>query len=327
MAHFAQGLFVSLVLAAGSMAAAAAADFPTKPIRVIVPYAAGGIVDAVARAVGSQLAETIGQPVIVENRSGGSAIIGMMACAKAPADGYALCMPGTDAVSYNAYLFKNLPYDSARDFVPVINLFLSNSMLAAKANAPFNSFKEMIAYAKSNAGALNWATWGAASLPDVYLRWIKHQAGVDIAAIAYKGVAPSMQALLAGESDITFMAIGMALPHIRSGKLKALAVVGAARSAHLPETPSLAEEGADPGLRSYFGVFAPARTPKAIIDRLNAEFAKAIQTPRIREFTRAQILDAAGDSATDFAEFLKRDRDNAGRVYRAIGVRPADAPS
>ncbi|MBI2962103.1 MAG: tripartite tricarboxylate transporter substrate binding protein, partial [Betaproteobacteria bacterium] len=187
MARLAQGLFVSLLLAAGVMAAVAAADFPSKPIRVIVPYAAGGIVDAVARAVGSQLAETMGQPVVVENRPGGSAIIGMMACVKAPADGYTLCMPGTDAVSYNAYLFKNLPYDSASDLIPVICLALSNSMLAAKASARFNSFKEMIAYAKSNPGALNWATWGAASLPDVYLQWIKHQTGVDIAAIAYKG--------------------------------------------------------------------------------------------------------------------------------------------
>lgn len=317
-------LTLALALACGE---STAQSYPSKPIHVIVPYAAGGIVDAVARTVGSQLAEIIGQPVIVENRPGGSTIIGMMACAKAPSDGYTLCMPGTDTMSYNPHLIKNLPYDPASDFVPIINLMRGNSMLLAKGNAPFNSFKEMIAYAKSNPGVLNWATWGAASIPDVYLQWIKHQTGVNIAPIAYKGVAPSMQAVLSGEVDVTFISIGLVLPHIRAGKAKPLAIIGNQRSPHLPGTPSLTEEGADPGMISYFGVFAPARTPKPIVDRLNAEYAKALQTPRIQEFIRAQMLDMLGGSAAEFAEFLKKDRDNAGRVFRAIGVRPSDAPS
>ena len=265
--------------------------------------------------------------MVVENRPGGSAIIGMMACAKAPPDGHTLCLTVADSVSYNPHLIKNLPYDPASDFVPVIYLVRGNSMLLAKGNAPFNSFKEMIAYAKSNPGVLNWGTWGAASIPDVYLQWIKHQTGVNITAIAYKGAGQAVPAVLAGEVDITFMAIGAVLPHIRAGKLKPLAVVGNLRSPHLSGTPSLAEEGADPGLRSYFGVFAPARTPKPIVDRLNAEFAKALQTPRIQEFIRKQTLDAVGGSAAEFAEFLKDDRANAGRVFRTIGVRSGDAPS
>jgi tripartite-type tricarboxylate transporter receptor subunit TctC len=222
-------------------------------------------------------------------------------------------------------VIKDLPYDADKDFVPVINLVRSNSVLFAKADAPFNSIKEMVAYAKVKPGVLNWATWGTASIPEVYLLWIRHQAGVNITGVAYKGSGPSTAALVAGEVDVTFMSIGGVLPHIKSGKAKPLAVVGNQRSAHLADTPSLAETGLDPGLRSYFGVFAPAGTPKAIVDRLNAEFAKALQTPRMKEFTHAQTLDPVGGSAAEFARFLKEDRANAGRVFKAIGVRPGNA--
>ena len=327
MKRFRAGLASVAVLLAGAWGSAAAQTYPSKPIHIVVPYIAGGAVDATARAFGSQVAESIGQQVVVENRPGGSAIIGIMACAKAPPDGYTVCLTVADSVSYNPYLIKDLPYEPATDLVPVIYLVRGNSMLFAKGNAPFNSFKEMIAYAKANPGALNWGTWGPASIPDVYLRWIKHQTGVNIAAVPYKGAGQAVPAVLAGEVDASFMAIGAVLPHIRSGKLKALAIVGDQRSPLLPGTPSLAEESADPGLRSYFGVFAPAKTPKSIVDRLNAEFTKALQSPRIQQFTRTQTLDPVGGSPEEFAKFLKQDRENSERVFRAIGVRASDAPS
>jgi len=316
-----------LLTSACCIQGASAQTYPSKPLRIIVPFVTGGAVDGSARALGSQIAESIGQPVVVENRPGGSSIIGMQACAKAPPDGYTVCLTTADSLSYNPYLFKNLPYDADKDFVPVINLARSNSMLLAKGNAPFISFKEMIAYAKSKPGVLNWGTWGRASIPDVYLQWTKHQTGVDIAAVPYKGSGQAVPAVLAGEVDVTFMSIGAVLPSIKAGKLKPIAVVGNRRSPLLADVPSLAEEGADPGLRSYFGLFAPGGTPKPIVDRLNAEFAKAIQTPRVQEFFRTLTLDVVGGSADEFAQFLKEERINAGRVFKAIGVRPGDAPS
>jgi len=308
-------------------AAAFAQSYPSKPIRIIVPYVGGGAVDGSARVLAAPISEAIGQPVLVENRPGASSMVGMQACAKSPADGYTTCMTVADSLSYNPFLFKNLPYNPDKDFAPVINLLRGNSMLFAKGNAPFNTFKEMIAYAKSRPGALNWGTWGPASVPDMYLQWIKHDAGVDIAAVPYKGAGQAVPAVLAGEVDISYMVIGAILPHIKAGKLKALAVVGGRRSPILPDVPHLVEEGADPGLRSYFGIFAPAATPKPIVDRLNAEFAKALQLPKVQEFFRTQALDIVGGSADEFAQFLREDRTNSGRVFKTMGVKPGDAPS
>ncbi len=320
---------IRLVIAiAGAICVSAvvAQGYPGKPVRIIVPYVAGGALDASARAIAAPISESMGQPVLVENRPGGSSIVGMQACAKSAPDGYTLCITVADSLSYNPFLFKNLPYDPDKDFAPVINMVRGNSMLLAKGDAPFNSFKEMIAYAKSKPGALNWGTWGPASIPDMYLQWVKHAAGIDIAAVPYKGAGQAVPALLAGEVDITFMAIGAVLPHIRAGKLKPLAVVGNRRSSYLPDAPNLAEEGADPGLRSYFGVFSPVGTPRPIIDRLNGEFAKALQLPKIQEFFRVQTLDIVGGSADEFAKFLREDRINSGRVFKLIGVNPSDAP-
>lgn len=307
--------------------AASAQPFPNKPVRIIVPFVTGGAVDGSARAIGLHMAESIGQPVVIENRPGGSSIIGMQACAKAPADGYTVCITTADSLTYNPFLFSNLPYDPDKDFAPVINLARGVSMLFAKGSAPFNSYKEMIAYAKAKPGALNWGTWGAASVPDVYLHWTRHQMGVNITAVPYKGAGQAVPAAMAGEVDITLMTIGAVLPSIKAGKLKAIAVVGNRRSPLLADTPSLGEEGGDPGLRSYFGVFVPGGTPKPVVDRLNTELAKASQAPRAQDFFRALTLEVVGGSADEFAQFLREERVNTERVFKAIGVKPVDAPS
>lgn len=306
---------------------ATAQTFPSKPIRMIIPYVPGGAVDASARAVGQAVSESVGQPVLIENRPGASSIIGMQACAKSPPDGYTICLTVADSLSYNPHMFKNLPYDPDRDFAPVINLVRSTSMLFAKGNAPFNSVKEMVAYAKSNPGRLNWGTWGVASIPDIYLQWLKHQAKVDIAAVPYKGAGQAVPATISGEVDLTYMAVGAVLPHIKSGKAKPLAVVGSQRSPLLPDVPALAETGLDPGLRSYFGIFAPGGTPRPVVDRLNAEFNKALQVPKVQQFFRNSTLDVVGGTAEEFAQFLKEDRAAAGKVFRSIGLKPSAAPS
>ena len=307
--------------------AAFAQSYPSKPIRLIVPYGPGGPTDTTARIFGQQVAESTGQQVLVENRPGASTVIGMEACAKAAPDGHTSCIAVDDSLSYNPYLFKTLPYDPYKDFAPVIYLARGNSLVVASSKLPFSSYRGLVAFAKSNPGKLNWATWGAGTTPDIYLKWINRREGLNIVGIPYKGSPAAMSGILSGEIDMTFTSIGFALPQIKAGKIRPIAIVGTRRSPVLPDVPTLADEGADPGLGSYFGLFAPARTPKPVIDALNAEFSKAMRTRAVQGFLRAQSLDPVGGTASEFADFIKTDQANAGKLFNAIGIRPRDAPS
>ncbi len=315
----------ALVLGMACASTASPQAFPSKPIHVILPFAAGGLLDGTVRAVGQQVTESVGQPVIVENRPGASTFIGMSACAKAAPDGYTVCITTPDSLSYNQNLFTKVPYDPENDFVPVTNLVLTNNLIVAHASAPFNTFKEMIAYAKANPGKVNWGTWGIGSIPDIYLKAINRDFGVDIVAVPYKGAGQAFPAILAGEVHATYGGLGFAIPHIKSGKLKPLATTPDS-SPLLPGVPTMKELGAEPGLPSYFGVFAPAKTPRPVIEKLAAEFAKALRTPKLQEFLKTQTLQPVGNSPAEFAEFVKADRANAQRVFKAMGIRPTDAP-
>ena len=304
-----------------------ASTFPSRPVHVIVPFAAGGVVELLARALGAAFQESTGQPFIVETRAGGSSIIGMLACTKSPPDGYTLCITVADSLSLNPALFSDLPYNPDTDFTGVINLGWSNNLIVASAKTPYNNYKEMVAYARAKPGAINWATWGPASLPDLYLQWIKRQAGVDITAIPYKGAAGGNPAVISGEADLTYIGFGGAAPHLKAGKMKPIVAIGDRRSAFMPDLPTLGDEGGDPGLRGYFGAFAPGKTPKALLDRLNAEIAKAIRTPRVQDFYRAYTIEATENTPEQFSAFVRSDRENAARVFRAIGIKPSVAPS
>ena len=305
---------------------AVAQSFPDRPIHIIVPYAAGGLTDALARVLGSQVAEAVRKPVIVENRPGASSIVGMETCAKAKPDGLTVCLTVADSLSYNPQLFANLPYDPDKSFAPVIRLAWTNNLLVANAKTPFDTYKGMIQYAKANPGKLNWATWGPATLPDLYLRWISARVGVVIQAIPYKGAAQANPAVYSGEADITYMGFGVAAQPIATGTIKPLVAVGDRRSPLMPELPSLGEEGGDPGLAGYFGLFAPAGTPKPIVERLNAEFAKAIATPAVQAFYKASTLVVEANTPDQFAAFAKADRDAAAKVFKSIGVTPQAVP-
>jgi tripartite-type tricarboxylate transporter receptor subunit TctC len=324
------GLAILLVLSTieGWLAPRAGAQtYPSGPIHIIVPYAAGGLVDALARITGARITESMGQPVIVENRPGASSSIGMQACANAKPDGHTVCPTTADSLSYNPQLFANLPYDPEKSFSPVIRLALTNNLLVANAKVPFNNYKEMISYAKANPGKLNWGTWGPATLPDLYLRWISSQAGVDIQAIPYKGGATQTNpAVYSGEVDITYMGFGVAAPQIAAGTIKPLVAVGAKRSPFMPDLPSLGEEGGDPGLQGYFGLWAPAGTPKPIVLRLNAEFSKAISTPQVQAFYKSSTLIAEPNTPDEFGAFAKADREAAAKVFKSIGIMPQAVP-
>jgi tripartite-type tricarboxylate transporter receptor subunit TctC len=321
------GALLALSVIAGWFAQRAAAQsYPSGPIRIIVPYAAGGVTDALARVTGARIAEALGQPVIVENRPGASSTLGMQACASAAPDGHTLCIAVADSLSYNPQMFANLPYDPDKSFAPVMRLALTNNLLVANAKTPFNTYKEMIAYAKANPGKLNWSTWGPATLPDLYLRWVSYQAGVSIQAVPYRGLAQAAPAVYTGEAHITYMGFGGAGPQIAAGTIKPLVAVGAKRSPFMPELPSLGEEGGDPGLQGYFGLFAPGATPKPIVQRLNAEFTKAIGTPQVQTFYKASTLIAEPNTPEEFAAFAKADREAAAKVFKSIGITPQAVP-
>jgi tripartite-type tricarboxylate transporter receptor subunit TctC len=185
----------------------------------------------------------------------------------------------------------------------------------------------MIAYAKANPGKLNWGTWGPATLPDLYLRWVSAQAGVNIQAIPYKGgAAQANPAVYSGEVDITYMGFGVAGPQIEAGKIKPIVALGEKRSAFMPNLPSLGEEGGDPGLQGYFAMWAPAATPKPVVARLNAEITKAIGTPQVQTFYKATTLIAEPNTPEEFGAFAKADREAAAKVFKRIGITPQAVP-
>ena len=299
--------------------------YPAKPVHLIVPYPAGGVVDGLMRSIGQPVSETLGQPVIVDNRPGANTIIALEACAKAPPDGYTLCSSSSDGMSFNPGLYPKLPYDPERDFAPITQLVWVNGVIVAGAKVPYGTVAEMVAFARAQPGKVNFASFGIGSTPHFFLEWFRKQGGADIVHVPYKGSAQIIPALLSGESDATFIAMGIVLPLIASGRLKALAVTGPQRSPYLPAVATLAEQGIDPRLQNWFGVFAPARTSAAIVDRLNADFAGALRNPKFQEFLKAQAFDPVGNSPGEFAGFLRADRANAKAVIARTGIRLEEA--
>lgn len=321
---------VRLALAAGVavMATQAPAQgLSAKPLRAIVPFPPGGSVDALARFLGTQISASTGQQVLVENRPGAATFVGMGACAKAPPDGYTVCISTPDAVVYAPFLYNSVPFDVERDFAAVTNLIISSSALYVPSNSPYNSFRDLVAAAKAKPGAINFGTWGAGSVPDIVARYINNQLGINMALIPYKGAQPGLMAILAGEIQVTYFGIGPLLPQMRAGKVKLLAVTGNKRSSFVPDVPSLGELGADSGVLSYFGVWTAAQAPRPMIDALNTEFVKAIRSPGAAKVLNDLTVEAVGNSPAEFEKFIVADRANAGRLLKSVGVKPMDAPN
>ena len=301
-------------------------SYPSRPVRMILPSPAGGVVDVLIRSVSQQVGETMGQPFLVQNLPGGNSTIGMAVCAKAAPDGYTLCSTSPDTLSYNPHLFSSLPYDPDRDFAPIIQLVKIHGVIVTTAEMPFGSIRDMIAFDRAKPGALNWGTLGPGSMAQVFLSWINNKGGAGITPVPYKGVNQVIPAMLGGDVQLTYVGLGFVKAYIDAGKLRPLAVTGSRRSPVLPDVPTLDEQGIDPGLLSWLGVFAPDGTPKPIVDRLNAEFARALRATGVQAVLRLQTLEPVGDTPAQFAEFLKLDRANAGRIFKNLGIRPRDAP-
>jgi tripartite-type tricarboxylate transporter receptor subunit TctC len=312
--------FVSALLAAVAFAAAAQ-EYPSRPVHVVVPYPAGGPNDIIVRIVGKRLGETLGQPIVVENRPGAGGNIGTDSVAKSAPDGYTLVSVGPGALIINPLLGK-VPYDTMRDFAPVTIMAVAPNALVAHPSFPAKSVAELIALARAKPGTINYASGGSGSTPHLAAALFAVMAKVQLTHIPYKGTGPATADLIGGQVQIAFLGIPTVLPHIRSGKLRALAVTGKHRSPELPGVPTVDEAGvAGYEVSPWYGLLAPAGTPAAVVARLSSEATKIVRAPEMREQLSAQGAEPAGGTPDEFAKTLRADAAVWGKVVKQAGIR------
>jgi tripartite-type tricarboxylate transporter receptor subunit TctC len=315
-------MFKQLLLAILCMCNTAfAQNFPTKPIRVVVPFPPGGGTDIVARTVTPKMAEILGQPFVVENRAGAGGNIGTDAVAKSPADGYTLLVASASS-AINTTLVPNLSWDLSRDFAPVVLMVVNSHLLAAHPSVPANNVKDLIELARAKPGQVTYASYGPGSSAHLTAELFKLMAKVDLLHIPYKGAAPAVNDLLGGQVNIIFADVAALLPHIKSGKLKALGIGSTKRFEGLPDVPTIAESGV-PGFEAggFLGLVAPAGTPPAVINALNAAAQKSLAMPDVRERLVALASPPVGGSPEDFGQYMKREVDKWARVIRAANIK------
>ena len=307
---------------AQSPSASSGQAYPSKPIRLIVPFAAGGGNDNVARLVGKRLADTLGQPVVVDNRPGAGGVVGAELAAKAAPDGYTLFLGGVGSHAINPNLHEKLPYDPLRDFAPVELLASAPLVLVVHPSVPARDIAEFVAYARAHPGRLNFASNGNGSSSQLAAVMFDSMAGVDMVHVPYKGLSPALTDLLSGQVQLMFSSVVAILPHIKAGKLRGLATTGAKRLASLPELPTLAESGL-PGYEasSWYGILAPAGTPRDIVMKLNAELSKALEQPEVKGSLLAEGAEPAGGSPEAFAAHIRAEKERLGKLIRDAKIR------
>lgn len=313
---------VALALLALAAPAVLAQSYPVKTVRVVIPWPPGGSNDVVGRTVMQKLSETFGQQFIVDNRGGASGSIGADVVAKAPPDGYTIMVHSTTHVG-NAHLYgKKLTYDTLKDFTGIGMLSAQPGVLTVHPSLPVKTAKEFIALAKSRPGQINYSSSGNGSAPHLQMALLISMAGINIAHVPYKGGAPQVTALLAGETQASFATVGTVIHHIRSGKLRPLGLGSTKPSKALPDVPTLADAGV-PGydMSPWIGVFAPAGTPRPVIDRLNAEINKALALPDVVKLLENQALDPAPSTVDQFNATLKVDYEKYGKLIKMTGAK------
>lgn len=307
---------LSLVLTAP----ANAQSYPTKPVRVVVPYPPGGPTDIVARVLFQQVSEATGQQFLVDNRAGAGGNIGAEIVAKSPADGYTLLI-GTTAHAINMSLFKNLSYDVQKDFAPVSLLTQGPLVLVAHPQFPANSIKEVIELAKSKSGGLNFASSGNGQSTHLSVELFNTMAGIKMSHVPYKGSAPALTDVMSGQVDVMFDTTLSAMPFVKAGKLKALGLTSPVRSPAAPDVPTIAESGL-PGYEvfAWNGVFVPTGTPKAVVQQLNDQIRRAMLLPQVKDKFSAQGFAASWNSPENFGVFVKNEVDKWTRTVKASGA-------
>jgi len=300
---------LAIAAAAGLPAALARAeDYPSHPIRMIVPYAPGGGADVIGRIVAKALGETIGQAVIVENRGGGGAIIGTEVVQKATPDGYTLLVGQSGPISINPAVYKSLPYDPVKDFAPITMTTAYPYILVINAALPAKTLAEFVALAKAKPGEFNYGTTGVGAANHLVSELFCARAGLKMTHIPYRGTALAVSDLLADRVTMVFADAVTALPHIKAGTLRALAVSSKDRTAIAPDVPTIAESGyPEFDAIGWHGILAPAKTPPAIVKRLNQEIVKAVNDPATKALLEAQAMQIVGNTPDEFAAFIKQD--------------------
>jgi tripartite-type tricarboxylate transporter receptor subunit TctC len=303
-------------------AMAAAQPYPAKPVRIVVPFAAGGPADLYARAVGEKLQGALGQSFVVENKPGAGSIIGTDAVAKSAPDGYTLLMM-SNTHTVNESLVPDKPFQLMRDFVPVAPVNYSDLVLVVHPSVPANNLREFIALAKAKPGALNYASSGTGTPYHMAGELFKAMAGVDILHVPYKGSSGARTDILGGQVQMMFDAITTMAPNVQAGKLKALGTSGSARSAVLPDVPTVAEAGV-PGYDAviWLGIMAPAATPRPVVERLNAEITKIVNAPDMKAAWGRQGAIAMSMTPDEFARFMRDDIDKWARIVKISGAKP-----
>ncbi len=309
---------VLAVLAAGSQAQ----TYPSRPIRLVVPFPAAGTTDILAREVGQRLSATFGQSVVIDNRPGAGGNIGSDLVAKSAPDGYTLLMGTVGTHAINPNLYAKMPYDHLKDFVPVVLVASVPNVLEVTPSLPVHSVADLIRLAKAKPGQINFASSGSGTSIHLSGELFKAMAGVDMTHVPYKGSAPALTDLIGGQVQVMFDNLPSSLPQIKAGKLRAIAVTSAQRAPALPDIPTIAESGL-PGFEatSWFGILAPAGTSPAIVARINADVNQWLQSPEAKEKLLAQGAAAAGGSPEQFGAYIRAETEKWAKVVKASGAR------
>jgi tripartite-type tricarboxylate transporter receptor subunit TctC len=313
-------LRLGLCLGAITLSPANAADYPNRPVHIIVGLTAGSGVDIMARMVGQKLAESMGQPFIVENKPGAGSNIGTRLAAAAEPDGYTIFV-STIANAINATLYKNLPFDVLKDFSPVILAATAPNILIVNPSVLAKSVAELIAYAKANPGKLTVGSSGVGTAPQMTAALFRQRAGINVVDVPFKGGPEATAALLGGQIDYLIAIMSTALPHIKAGRVRALGITSRQRSPLLPDVPTIAESGL-PGFEAvtWFGFEVPKGTPQAIVDRLNKEIGKALATPEVKDKLAVQGLYVEGGTPEQFGSYMRAEFEKWGTLVRETGM-------
>ena len=314
-------LFTLLLGLSAGLMAQGAARFPSKPIHMIVPFAPGGATDFMARSIAQKVQESVGQPVVVENKPGANAIVGTDAVAKSAPDGYTLVLCAFGHAT-NPYLLSKLPYDSLKDLAPVTLLVTGPLMLAMHPSIPANSVKELIAYMKANPGKLNYASGGSGSSQHFAGELFQSMTGTKMVHVPYKGTAPAYVDLLSGTTSLIFDNMVTALPQVRAGKLKALGVTSGARAEQAPEVPTIAESGVagyETGI--WHGFLTTGGTPKEVVAKLNAEIVRALNSPEVKQAFISRGLVPVGNTPEQFDAFIRVEMSKWSKVIKEAGIK------
>lgn len=313
LAGAALGVFSTLSLAQ---------PYPSKPIRLIVPFPPGGTTDVVARLVAAKISAAWGEQVVTDNRPGAGGTIGTEIAAKAPGDGYTILMGSITTHAVNPALYKKLNFDPIKDFTPVVLAISSSQLLVVHPSVPAKYAREFIALAKSKPGQLNYASAGAGTSPHLTFELFKSAAGIDVVHIPYKGTGPAITELVGGQVQAMITGVVALMPHVKSQKLRALAVTSAKRVEAIPDVPTMEESGLKNfDVSSWFGFFAPAGVPKPIVAKFNAEVRKILAMPDVKERLIGLGADPAGDTPEEFARYVKSEMERWGKVVRETGAR------